>query len=123
MVNMKINKIMNRKYDNITPKIQYKLLKSGRKIEYIEYLIAEDKVLKTFENQLNQNSNRLIIKEEVLTVLSSSFRYPKQMSNDIIDTMIEDNLIEYDGEFLTLNLFFKFVDNLWILDTKQNKTG
>ena len=99
------------------------MLKSGRKIEYIEYLIAEDKVLKTFENQLNQNSNRLIIKEEVLTVLSSSFRYPKQMSNDIIDTMIEDNLIEYDGEFLTLNLFFKFVDNLWILDTKQNKTG
>lgn len=125
MKNENIPEFILRKNRKVSSKIQFKELKSGMKLEIIEHLIAECKVLETVETRDDSNSKGRMRKEELFNVLNSSFGYGVDLSKAIINQMIDDHLLEDEGRFVSVNQFIKHADNLYIMtshEDSKNKT-
>ena len=67
--------------------MQYKYLKSGKKLEVIEYLIAENKILEIIENRDESSTKGKITRQEIIGLLDILFSYGPDLSNDIINQM------------------------------------
>ena len=123
MKNENIPEFILRKNRKVSSKIQFKELRFGRRLEIIEHLIAECKVLETIETRDDSNSKGRMRKDELFNVLNSSFGYGVDLSKAIINQMIEDYLLEDEGRFVSVNQFTKHADNLCIMTSHEDKTN